>query len=215
MRVQPVVSGKTTDPGFVRISELTSWDAQKANDALALARAVGPGESGAEEQMERQLAVFERVAAKFPADAAGREAHLEAARLELARARRKSSSGQAPEQWTTHLNSAASHLEAIGSQGSLADASSTLKKEIDTLRASATPPSGAEPAIPETPPVTPPPETAASYLRRAERYSQTGRYNDAERAVGRALRLEPSNADAIRLRDLIKKQQEAEALLGR
>ena len=214
VRVQPVENGKPREPGYVAVRHLTNWEGTTAQNALAIARVIEPGEQGNTQELEAQIGELRKMAKKFPAEQSALEAQIDIARLELALAQRGKAAREPRDAWMSHVDLATAALDAARSSQALQPLTESLRAAADLLRATPedTPPPGGTPA-PDAEPA--PEESVSSMLRRSERLLAAGRYDDAERTVGRILKKEPVNAHAKRLFDLIQKHREAEALLGR
>ncbi|HYP14136.1 MAG TPA: hypothetical protein VEQ63_09445, partial [Bryobacteraceae bacterium] len=218
VHVQPMPSGKAAESGYVLTSDLVSWKGLKANDALAIVRAIAPPESASEEKWLAHARELEYVAATFSAEPAGSQARLDLTRLHILLARRKITAGMPQDRWEEHRARATTYLDAV-TGAELQPIVEKLRAEIAGLQPlPAAPPTEATPPELEAPSATPPGEvveTVEILLTRARWYWDKGDQKGAERNVNKVLRREPNNSEAKELQNKIELKRKFDELTGK
>ena len=90
-----IVKPKVLRPGYAHTAELENWRGNTAASALALVRNMGAGESGTEEEIEKQIGQLRDVVSRFGNDSAAQDAQSDIARLTAVLAQRRQAEQQA------------------------------------------------------------------------------------------------------------------------
>jgi hypothetical protein len=200
IRVQRVAP-KVFNPGYIRLGELNDWKAKTGSSTLALVRLFGPPDSAPGDQIQEQINKLNDVVARFSTDTAANEARLEISRWKLLSIRRQQEGGASGTDLGQALTSLRPDVEALAGDVKLQGRVLDLLNQIDSLFAAVQ----TTPAAPQSQPApTPQPVDTSAWMEKAKVFWDDGDYTAARQNVSRVLQYQPTNKEALALRNKIE-----------
>ena len=192
------VTQRVLRPGYLRLNDLSDWNAKTAPSALALAHIFGPSESARASQIQDQINTLNKIPVRFSGDPAAEDARLEALQWKLVLIRREQEGGAQRADLLQELSLLRSGTERFANNSKLQGAVLALVNQIAALAATI------QVSAPEQQRAVPPGPDLAGWMHTARIAWDDGDYTTARQYVIRVLQNQPDHTEAQVLKNKIE-----------